>query len=40
MDRLIEIALDESKDKEKNMVTFESNLYSKTSYGTKGSSIK
>ena len=40
MDRLIEIALDESKEKEKNMVTFESNLYLKTSYGTKGASIK
>lgn len=40
MDRLIEIALDESKEKEKNMVTFESDLYLKTSYGTKGASIK
>ena len=36
MDRLIEIALDESKEKEKNMVTFESDLYLKT----KGASIK
>lgn len=40
MDRLIQIAIDESKEKEKNMVVFESDLYLKTSYGTKGGSLK
>ncbi len=37
MDRLIDIAIKESEDKESNMVTFESDLYTKTTYGTKGS---
>lgn len=35
MDRLIEIALEEAKDRNKNMVNFESDLYYKTTYGTK-----
>lgn len=40
MDRLINIALEENEEKDKNMVFFESDLYLKTSYGTKGSSLK
>lgn len=40
MDKLIEIAMEENEEKEKNMVFFESDLYLKTSYGTKGGSTK
>lgn len=35
MDKLIEIALKEREEKDKNMVTFESDIYQKTTYGTK-----
>lgn len=38
MDRLIEIALKNQEEKDKNLVTFESDIYLKTSYGTKGGS--
>lgn len=40
MDKLIDIALKNEEEKQKNMVTFKSDLYLKTSYGTKGSSVK
>lgn len=36
MDMLIDIALKNEEEKQKNMVTFKSDLYTKTSYGTKG----
>lgn len=39
IDRLIEIAIKQSEDKESNMVTFDSDLYLKTSYGTKAGSV-
>lgn len=35
IDKLIEIALKEREEKDKNMVTFTSDIYDKTSYGTK-----
>lgn len=37
MDKLIEIALKGEEEKKKNIITFESDIFSKTSYGTKGS---
>lgn len=40
MDKLINIALKNEEEKKKNMVTFESDIYLKTSFGTKGSSLK
>lgn len=40
MDKLIEIALKDREEKDKNMVTFDSDIYDKTSYGTKSAITK
>lgn len=40
LDRLIEIAIKESDDQKSNMTSFESDIFQKTTYGTKMSSAK